>query len=561
MKNRNQQSKLRNLLHLGAIIAFALGLTYCANIKPPEGGKKDTLPPKPKKINPPNKSLHFTADKIEITFDEYIKATGFVQTLISPPMEKKPNFSIQGKTLVIKLKSKLRDSTTYTINFAEDIKDVNEGNILNNFSYVFSTGDFIDSQKVAGAVKIARDNSPADGVIVSLYPEDSIDAIKRSKPYYFAKTDKQGNFKIGNIKAGSYRIFGLKDQNYNYIYDQPNEMIAFSDSIWLLKDTLVPKVELNLFEEAPAKMKLIGTQAIAPGNVQIYLNQPYHSLEIARDSEPAGCFWYPNSTKDTINYWYSDYYKHRTKLYITINDTINDTARVELNYITIDSLTQNKKYALSLVNQANSPKPSGDNKDIINVQDLYKPLKLSFGRPILKINQLKPFRLTADSAKKEIPASFEIAEKNKLALLINFTRDENSYYTLEVPDSAFSDIFGVWNKKFTYKFKTNAKDNYGNLNITLKTNHPEKHYIVKLMNEAGETIMEIPFAGDTIRKLSVTNLLAGNYKFMAIDDRNNNGHWDTGSFRNKTQPERVINFKDTYYLKGGWDLDAEVICN
>ena len=318
-------------------------------------------------------------------------------------------------------------------------------------------------------------------------------------------------------------------------------------------------MELSLFEEYTGKMKLAGTKAISPGYVQIYLNKPYKQLEVKKDSMPAHDFWYPKHTKDTINYWYSDYYRHRTKLFITINDTIFDTTRVELNYIARDSLFHNKKYALTIVNQSNIPKSAGDNKDIINTQELFKPLKLNFARPILEINELKPFRLVDDSAKKEIPAKFEIEEKTKMALVINFPKEENTSYTLDVPDSAFSDIFGMWNKKFIYKFKTNLKDNYGNLNITLKSTHPEKHYIVKLLNESGEVMKEIPFSGDSIKKVSVQNLPSGNYKFMAIDDKNNNGIWDSGSFKNKIQPEKVINFKDSYFLKGGWDLDAEVI--
>ena len=92
------------------IVLFALTFSNCANEKAPEGGKKDTIPPKARKISPPNKSLHFSTDKIEITFDEYIKATGFSQTLISPPMEKKPEIKINGKVLVIKFKSHLRIS-------------------------------------------------------------------------------------------------------------------------------------------------------------------------------------------------------------------------------------------------------------------------------------------------------------------------------------------------------------------------------------------------------------------------------------------------------------------
>src|ERR1700748_3911693 len=120
----NPLKQIIAVLNWAAIVVLSITFINCANEKAPEGGKKDTIPPKVRKISPPNKSLHFNANQIQITFDEYTKATGFAQTLISPPMEKKPEFKISGKTLIIKLKGHLRDSTTYTINFAEDIKDV-----------------------------------------------------------------------------------------------------------------------------------------------------------------------------------------------------------------------------------------------------------------------------------------------------------------------------------------------------------------------------------------------------------------------------------------------------
>ena len=295
------------------LLCFCLALANCANEKAPEGGKKDTIPPKARKVIPKNKSLHFNSNKIEITFDEFIKPTGFSQTLISPPMEKRPEFVIKNKTLIIKLKGHLRDSTTYTINFAEDIKDVNEGNVLNNFTYVFSTGDFLDSQKVAGKVTMAKDNSIADGVIVSLYPEDSLNAIKRSKPFYFAKTDKSGNYQISNIKAARYRVFALKDQNYDYLYNQPNEMIGFSDSILDLTDTLRKKFDLTLFQEYTGKLNYAGDKAVKPGNVQIYYSKPLDTLKLSSSIESDDDFYYFNDTKDTITYWYSKYYEKRAK--------------------------------------------------------------------------------------------------------------------------------------------------------------------------------------------------------------------------------------------------------
>jgi hypothetical protein len=289
------------------VLVVAMVQYGCANESIPQGGKQDQEPPTLVKANPPLKSTHFQSNKIQLAFNEFLKTTGFSQTLVSPPLDKRPDFKSAGKTITVKLKSPLRENTTYTINFADDIKDLNEGNTTDNFTYVFSTGDYIDSLKVFGNVFLAKDNSPADGVVVSLYPADSMDAIRTSKPYYFAKTDKLGHFEISNVKAGKYQIYGLKDQNYNYLYDQPNETIAFSDSILQL-DTLVnTSISLYLFDDQD-EIKLNETRSIAPGLLQISYTGAIQSFKMDGEIVSQTDFASLYDTNDTINYWFSRYY-------------------------------------------------------------------------------------------------------------------------------------------------------------------------------------------------------------------------------------------------------------
>ena len=140
----------------------------------------------------------------------------------------------------------------------------------------------------------------------------------------------------------------------------------------------------------------------------------------------------------------------------------------------------------------------------------------------------------------------------------NFEKKENTKYVVEIPDSALQDIFGTWNKKLTYQFTSNSKTSYGNLHITLKTEHPENYYTIHLLNSANEVVKEFFFTGNGERKVSADNILAGAYKFEVIDDTNKNGVWDTGDFKQKIQPEKIYTYKDIYQLKGGWDLDVEV---
>ena len=532
--------------------------THCAQESVPQGGAKDEKGPELKQASPPNKSLHFSGTKIRIQFNEFLKETGFAQTLISPPLDKRPDYHIEGRTLTITLKSKLRDSTTYTINFADDIKDLNEGNTASNFTYVFSTGSYIDSQKIGGSVTMAKENMPADGIVVGIYPADSVDGILKSKPFYFAKTDKAGQFKIENMRAGKYWVYGLKDQNYNYIYDQPNELIAFSDTAVWLTDSTAPNVKLFLFEENKRGLRLEEVRTMQPGLLQIAYNKPVETFKLDWKGHSTDDFAWIYSTNDTIKYWYSKYYAQKDTFYLTANDTLKDTVRMELKFIPKDSVFYKKQYDLSIVNQLVKTKKDSLHNESSGLQELYKPLKIVFSRPIIEINKSKAAQIFEDSSTKPITPDFKPDEKSKEFALLEFEKKESSAYTLEIPDSMLRDVFGTWNKKLTYRFTTNGKSSYGNLRITLKTEHPEKYYIIKLMNASGEIVQEFFLSGNDEKKVTVENILAGSYRFLVIEDTNKNGKWDTGDLKRKRQPEKTYTYKATYTLKGGWDLDVEV---
>jgi hypothetical protein len=87
---------------------------------------------------------------------------------VSPPVAIKPDIRANGRKLTVHFKSELLPNTTYTINFGDDIKDLNQGNVMSNFSYVFSTGAVLDSQKIEGNVRLAKDDMPAEGIVVGL---------------------------------------------------------------------------------------------------------------------------------------------------------------------------------------------------------------------------------------------------------------------------------------------------------------------------------------------------------------------------------------------------------
>ncbi len=206
----------------------------CAKVVAPTGGPKDEEHPLIVEVNPPDYTVNFDSKKISITFNEYIQLKDLNNNLIiSPPVGEKPDVKVKGKTLVIEFNEELKDSTTYNIYFGNSVQDYNEGNPIENFEYVLSTGTYIDSLSISGKIINSFNLLPEEGVYVMLYKdlEDSV-PIKQI-PIYISKTNKEGLYRINNISNNKYKLFALRDFNKNYLFDLPNEDIAFIDSLVL----------------------------------------------------------------------------------------------------------------------------------------------------------------------------------------------------------------------------------------------------------------------------------------------------------------------------------------
>ena len=102
--------------------AVLLMLGACASVVAPTGGKKDETPPKLKVVVPPEQTVNFNSEKVVFTFDEYIQLLDKdKQLVISPIIEPAQTFEVKGKKMKITFKKKLKENTTYTINFGNAI--------------------------------------------------------------------------------------------------------------------------------------------------------------------------------------------------------------------------------------------------------------------------------------------------------------------------------------------------------------------------------------------------------------------------------------------------------
>ena len=224
-------------------------LSGCANQIPPTGGDRDSLPPLLLKVTPPDSSKGFSAKTITFTFDEFIDQPQelFKNLIVSPMYSTMPSVEHKLRTLTVRIKDTLEPNTTYYYNFGDAIKDVNEGNVLHNFSYIFTTGSTLDTLQLAGHVLLAETGGIDTTLIVMLHRSGEDSAVIKERPRYITRLDGKGNFLFQYLPAGIYYIYALKDDNSTRMYSS-NQLFAFADSAVEIKPDATP-VTLYAFTE------------------------------------------------------------------------------------------------------------------------------------------------------------------------------------------------------------------------------------------------------------------------------------------------------------------------
>ncbi|MBK7884738.1 MAG: Ig-like domain-containing protein [Chitinophagaceae bacterium] len=226
------KSKTLFILFPGIAFFYIIAIlgSGCAQISAPTGGPRDSIPPQLLNASPGLKAVNVKSNKITFSFNEYIEVQDVQNNvLISPLPAKTPNINYKLKTVTVSLKDTLLPNTTYSINFGNAIKDVNEGNILQNFTYVFSTGNIIDSLMLDGKIIVAETGKTDSTIVALLYKNANDSAVYKRKPDYIARPDAGGNFSFNNLSAGKYKIYALKDGDGNKYYNSKTELFAFNN--------------------------------------------------------------------------------------------------------------------------------------------------------------------------------------------------------------------------------------------------------------------------------------------------------------------------------------------
>jgi hypothetical protein len=232
----------------------------CANIVPPSGGPRDSIPPYAVYAKPKDSSTNIAPKEILISFNEYITTNALQEQLIvSPSIKNNPLVDQRLNMVRIRLSDSLNANTTYSLQFGNALRDVNEGNIVQNYTYVFSTGDQIDTGKLYGKVQIAETGMVDSTLIAVLHPIENDSAIYKDKPTYYTRINGKGVFEFKYLPANNFNIY-IVPNDYNKRYDDSTKLFAFLN-VPVHPTKTKDSIQLYAFEASPKKEKKIASIA------------------------------------------------------------------------------------------------------------------------------------------------------------------------------------------------------------------------------------------------------------------------------------------------------------
>jgi len=573
----------------------------------PSGGDFDFDPPVVVSSNPKQNELNVTRQRVEIVFDELVQVENPLEkVIITPPQKNFPLIRAQNNKVVVEIKDTLIPDVTYTIDFTDAIVDNNEKNPLENFALSFSTGDVIDTLAISGKVLTANDLEPVSGIYVGIHSNLSDTAFTKTPFLRISRTNEVGFFSIKGIAPGNYKIFALEDINRDYIYDNPDETIAFRD------DTITPSFETALRYDSIFNLKTFAFDSLKEVNytrflpddlvlrsfklpfarqylqkherltddlLTIYMGAATEMPEVEALDIPVEMSEWSVLEKtignDTLKYWLTKptmVAMDSIKLKVTymLTDTLN---QLQPRTDTLNFVNRNRKKETEKQKEKEKKKNKKDKEEdktvfltiknnLTGIFDVYRDIELEFDYPVEDFEKEKlqlQHNNVQDSVFVDIDYELIADSLNPRKYTIKYNWQHDNEYKLSVDSAVFHAYNGLWNNKLESKFTIKGEDKYGSLKFYLDNIPPGMPAFVELLNKSDAPVRKVPVAND---EALFEYIDPGMYYARITLDANNNGKWDPGNYELDIEPEMVYywdkeyEIKEFFYMEEDWNITA-----
>lgn len=612
---------LRAIAKTAVLLLFLSSmLVRCANTTTPQGGPRDTIPPKMVVATPENYLTNFTQKRIYVEFNEYVQLKDqHKEFFTSPKMKTKPTLSIRGRGVMINIKDTLREDQTYVLNFGAALRDNNENNPLHSFQYVFSTGSTIDSLWMSGYTADAEKSDSVSKSYIYFYNADSLaldtlvrttefdSTLLRRQPDAIGRAETNGIFLARHLKPVDYRIYAFFDKNDNQMYDPGTDLVGFVDStynpiempefaIWY--DSLrrywtgEPQLYMRMFMDGTFKRQML-TASERPKSNQAILRfgapRPRIDSIILDSVAQENIIWeYMTEGRDTMSLWIKQspeslpdtlygrivYMKHDTTntLNITTEPLALSWQKIETKEDEAKRKREEKARARAeAAGEEYVPEPeknpfsyrftsSGD----LNPE---RGLEFEFEYPLVKLDTAQLSLVEIDEKQQQKPKPITItrdtANMRRWRLMTDW--GDGAKYKLSIPAGTFTDVAGYSNDSITKELTTMMMEKFAKIIINLQGKSDSSQYILELLDSNGKKVLDRK-RGATTGVHTFSYVPEGEVRLRIVEDVNGNGRWDSGNLIESRQPERVEVYRnerdeEVIPTKMNWDVEIRADMN
>lgn len=562
------------VLPIALVLGTVLFSHSCANTTtPPSGGPKDTIPPVLVEIYPYPGATHVPVHKTQLVFkfNEFVTVKDQQSIFLSPPMEKRPKFRLKGKSVVVSFESDLDSNRTYTLDITNAIADNNEGNMYPGYTLAFSTGHVLDSMMITGTVQDCNTLMPLKGVTVMLYKDQADSAIFKHRPDAAVKTDDWGYFCLRNIQDTVYRLYAVKDDNNDNMYQaENNELIAFWDTLirpatvvsdtlpevmkYLMTDTVAclarkSEFELNMFRETPSKQMIVNKERLGERTAYITFMAPYAQIDSIwiKGVPQEKLITQFNLEQDSLEIWVNDPKKQPDTLFLYVDYMKTDTLGALVPFTEEVKLAKPRQISAAKTSSRDIKKE--DTTAVFTVTAEPETIEqygftVEFKYPLVQsaFDSLQFWYV--NPKQQEVKETYSWAQDTlnlrKYIVTPNVKLLPGYEYFLKFPHRKFMDINGFYNDSLEVKVSLPNDDKLSSMSVVM--NNVKNKYIVDLLNEKRDKVLR-SYIIDKDETLLFPYLKAGKYSIRITEDLNRNGLVDTGNLLEHKQPEKVKFFK------------------
>ncbi len=554
--------QLKFKLFLQYLLLFSSGyiLSGCANQLPPGGGAIDTVPPKIVKVTPADGTTNFSGGHFELEFSKYVDKRTLKDALfISPAVEGDLEFDWTGTTVDVTFPGKLQKNKTYVVTVGTDLVDYNNHNrMAQSFTFRFSTGNKIDKGEINGKVY----SDKPDGIMIFAYTKgDSAINPMKNKPDYISQTGKDGSYKLLGLAPAVYRVFAVRDQYGDLIYQPEQDEIGIPDGDIRITDTDTLYSGMDFF--------LTKMDTVKPRLTSAVMTDKYHLLvgftkEVDSLTIRAGNFFLIDSTtKKSVKPVYA--FKGNTKpteiVLVTnggfpLKDEVYlfaDTIRDKLGNIFTNDYT-----SLTLSDKPDTTKP-----EIVKINPPNGSRDVDFVDTRISFY----FNDAFDSSAAKNGIAFTDTSGNRILYSIYFIDDAsfrilpagnleaNKDYLIKINLSGFKDAAGnsYTDSVYTYKFRTiNGLDFTGVSGSVIDADYKNNPYLVLQSLDQNKITYNKELSNSS--KYSFERIQPGKYFLWGYYDTDSSKTYSYGKPFPYKPSEKFFYYPDTLNLRPRWTI-------